>query len=170
MSRKIWGVIALLLMGPLQAEEEGRSVALGMPLSGVVAQVLVEEGQQVTVGTVLLKLDPRRYQYQLQFAEAALKELQVEQEDLQIELEQQLELFERMVTTESDLKRAKRKAAVIEAKIAQKQALRDIAALDLERTTLKAPLDGIVSRRLAEPGMVVSQEGEPVTLLILKVK
>ena len=171
MSKKIWGVLALLWVSPLLlAEESVREIELSVPLSGVVQQVLVEQGQSVKKGELLLKLDPRRYQIRLNYAEAALQEVEVEREDAELELTQQLELFERMVTTESDLKQAKRVMAKVQSKIAQRKALRDEAALNLEQTHLKAPVDGVVLKRYAEPGEVVSAHQYPSTLLLIGVK
>ena len=78
MSKKIWGVLALLWVSPLLlAEESVREIELSVPLSGVVQQVLVEQGQSVKKGELLLKLDPRRYQIRLNYAEAALQEVEV---------------------------------------------------------------------------------------------
>lgn len=168
MSRKMGGVVALLFSFTVLAQEQGRMVELGMPLSGVVQQVLVTPGQQVKTGELLLKIDPRKYQYRLKRAQAALQVAQVELEDVELELNNQLDLFERMVSTESELKRAKRAAARVEAEVAQREAERDEAVLELEWTQLKAPLDGVISQRLAEPGEVVSSH-HPTTLLLLRV-
>ncbi len=168
MSRKIGGLLVLLLNFSVVAEEQGRTVELGLPLSGVVQQVLVTQGDPVKAGALLLKLDPRRYQYRLNRAQAVLQAAQVELEDVELELNNQLDLFERMVTTESELKRAKRAAARVRAAVAQREAERDEAALELELTTLKAPLDGVITERLAEPGEVISSH-HPATLLLLQV-
>ncbi len=151
------------------SESEGRLVELSIPLSGVVHRVLVEAGQLVEQGEVLLKLDARRYQYRLNHAQAVIEEIQVELEDLELELNNQLELFERMVTTETELKRAKRRVAQARAQLAQRQALRDEAQLNLELTTLVAPINGVVAERYAEPGEVISEES-PVPLLLLRVQ
>ena len=42
-----------------------------------------------------------------------------------------------------------------------------IANKNLEYSILRAPFNGVVSKRLAEPGMVVSAELQPATLIIL---
>lgn len=172
MNRKVIGpLVGLLgvLMNPMiHAQEQGRTIELALPLSGVVQQVLVEAGQRVQRGELLLKIDPRRYQYRLNRAEAALKAVQVEAEDMALELSDQLELYERMVTTESELKRVQRAAAKVDAQVAQRAAERDEAALDLEQTVLKSPLGGVVVQRLAEPGEVLSRH-HPAPVLLLQV-
>ncbi len=161
-------LLSLLFNAVAFAEEQGRTVELSLPLSGVVQQVLVQQGDAVQQGQALLKIDARRYQLRLNRAEAALQAARVEAEDVAVELNNQLDLYERMVTTESDLKQAKRDAARADAVIAQRTAERDEAALDLEWTVLKAPLDGVIRQRLAEPGEVVSRH-HPTSLLLLQV-
>lgn len=52
-------------------------------------------------------------------------------------------------------------ASVAEAQVKQAQAAVDMAKLNLERTTVRAPANGIVSRRTAEMGQVV-QAGQPL--------
>jgi RND family efflux transporter MFP subunit len=168
MSRNRAGLLMLLWSLTAAAEGPERRIELGLPLDGVVQEVVVEAGQQVRQGAVLLRLDPRRYQFRLNHAEALLDASRVELEDVELELKNQIELFERMVTTESELKRARRAAARVRAEIAQHQAMRDEAALELEWTVLKAPLDGVVVERFAEPGEVISSH-HPATLLLLKV-
>ncbi len=161
----LWGVSHWAL-----ADAPGRTVDLGVPLSGVVESVAVEVGEQVKAGQELLKLDARRYRIRLQYAEAALSEVEVDLSDAQLELDRQEELYERMVTTESDLKAAKRAVARIQAQIVQRRALRDEAQLDLERTVLKAPREGVVIERGAEPGEVVSGRDHPPVLIRLGVQ
>ena len=171
MCRKIWSLVVLLWWSlPLSAGESARHVELSLPVSGVVEQVLVDAGQSVKRGDTLLILDARRYQIQLNYAEAALQAVMVDLEDAELELSNQLDLFERMVTTESDLKEAKRVVAKVRAEILQQKALRDEALLNVEQTVLKAPRDGVILKRHAEPGEVHVIRDRATTLLLLGVE
>jgi membrane fusion protein (multidrug efflux system) len=57
------------------------------------------------------------------------------------------------------------RASVAEAQARQAQAAVDRARLDLERTTIKAPVSGVVSKRTVEVGQVV-QPGQPLVALV----
>jgi membrane fusion protein (multidrug efflux system) len=56
------------------------------------------------------------------------------------------------------------RAAAADAQVKQAQAALDVAKLNLERTTVRAPSNGLVSRRTVEVGQVV-QAGQPVMAL-----
>jgi membrane fusion protein (multidrug efflux system) len=57
------------------------------------------------------------------------------------------------------------RAASAVAKVDQQKAAVARAELDLERATIKAPSDGIVSRKSAEPGQVI-QAGQPLMTIV----
>jgi HlyD family secretion protein len=71
--------------GTLAAEARvvpARSAALGLPGGGIVAEVLVDEGDQVQAGQALLRLDQARAQAQVAQAEAELAQAQAAFEQL----------------------------------------------------------------------------------------
>ena len=59
-----------------------RSAALSLPIGGMVAEVLVGEGDQVTAGQVIARLDATQLQARVAGAEAALAEAQANYENL----------------------------------------------------------------------------------------
>ncbi|UXX82790.1 efflux RND transporter periplasmic adaptor subunit [Roseovarius pelagicus] len=56
--------------------------------------------------------------------------------------------------------------AVAEAQLQQAQAQLDIAELNLERTTLRAPVDGLISARNGQIGAIAASGGEPIFRMI----
>src|SRR5439155_21716198 len=58
------------------------SAALSLPIGGMVAEVLVGEGDQVTVGQVIARLDATQLQARVAGAKAALAEAQANYENL----------------------------------------------------------------------------------------
>jgi HlyD family secretion protein len=60
-----------------------RSAALSLPIGGMVAEVLVGEGDQVTAGQVIARLDATQLQARVAGAKAALAEAQANYEQLQ---------------------------------------------------------------------------------------
>ena len=168
---KRWGAVVLMTLSVSVTAEQVplASVELAVPVSGVVQKVLVESGDSVEAGQLLLQLDPRRFEIRLRGAEAALQEMRVELGDAQRNLLNEEDLFERMVTTENALRLARQAVERIHAKIGQREAIRDEAALNLEFCALRAPQAGVIVERRAEPGEVVSSAIQPPVLLILGV-
>ncbi len=56
--------------------------------------------------------------------------------------------------------------AVAEAQLQQAQAQLDIAELNLERATLRAPVDGLISARNGQIGAIAASGGEPIFRMI----
>jgi len=68
-------------------------------------------------------------------------------------------------TEPSQMAATRARAASAAAKVEQQKAAVARAELDLERATIKAPTDGIVSRKSAEPGQVI-QPGQPLMTIV----
>lgn len=162
-------LLAALSFSVVAEQDPLTPVELSVPVSGVVKQVVVRVGEEVNAGQLMLRLDPRRFEIRLRGAEAALQEAEVELADAQRNLLNEEDLFERMVTTENDLRLAQQAVDRVRARIGQRQAARDEAALDLELSVLRAPQGGVVLERHAEPGEVVSARTHPPILLVLGV-
>ncbi|WP_245890942.1 efflux RND transporter periplasmic adaptor subunit [Albidovulum aquaemixtae] len=69
-------------------------------------------------------------------------------------------------TAEAALSSAKDGLAVAEAQLQQVQAQRDIAALNFDHATIRAPASGIVSARNGQIGAIATSGGEPIFRLI----
>lgn len=165
MIKSIFMLPALLLAQPLMAAD---SVRLSTPVAGVVKEVHVQTGQTVRKGDALLALDNTRYQARLMEAEAGFTRAKQEADDADKEFKRAEELYARGVssTTERDavtLRHVRATAGLKEA-----EARRLIAQKNLDDTILRAPFDGVVKSREAEPGMVVAVDCTPPVLIVLK--
>lgn len=127
-----------------------RDLKLGFKTGGVVAELLVEEGERVTRGQVLARLDPSELEAGLAQAQAGLAKASRDLARVR-GLESQAVL---PGSTREDAETARAVAA------AQVRGLR----WNLETTTLTADTDGVVLKRLAEPGEVVGP-GQPVLVI-----
>jgi multidrug efflux system membrane fusion protein len=142
-------------------------VPLTTPVSGVVKSVSVTAGQSVKKGQVLLALDDTIYQARVTEAEAALSRLKEESAEADRDLKRAKELYDRAVSSTTEFEQAKLRYARADGLYREAQAKLTIARKNLEYSTLRAPFNATVSKRLAEPGMVVSAEFQPATLIIL---
>lgn len=142
-------------------------VRLSTPVSGVVKEVYVQVGQRVKKGDRLLALDDTTLRARVMEAEAGGMRTKQEAEDADRELKRAQELYDRGVssTTEFDAARLRHARAAANAKEAE--ARRIIAQKNLDDSVLRAPFDGVVKAREAEPGMVVPAQFDPPTLILL---
>jgi membrane fusion protein (multidrug efflux system) len=140
--------VAQVAKRPIQASYHG-TAALEAPneaqvvakTSGVLLQLLVEEGDAVKAGQVLARIDPDRPRLELQRADAMLKKLQAE-------AARSKELFERKLVAADVYER-------IRFDIATQQAAYDMAKLELSYTNIVAPIDGVIAQRMVKQGNLI---------------
>lgn len=142
-------------------------VKLTTPVSGVVKAVYVQVGQRVKKGDKLLALDDTILRARVMEAEAGLMRVQQEAEDADRDFKRAQELYDRGVTSTTEFDAAKLRHARATASAREAEARLIIAKKNLEYSVLRAPFDGVVKAREAEPGMYVSTPLDPPTLIIL---
>ncbi|MDQ2994803.1 MAG: efflux RND transporter periplasmic adaptor subunit [Pseudomonadota bacterium] len=118
--------------------------------AGSVQDILVKEGQTVTKGTVLAKLDPRDFQNRADEAKAHYELMRVNLNRFSILLKSAT-----VSRAEYDQKAADYKVA---------EANLDTAQKALEDTNIKAPYDGIIAKRFVEQFEHV-QAKQPIMLI-----
>lgn len=123
---------------PLEAKGEAQVVA---KTSGVLLQLLAEEGDRVRAGQVLARIDPERPRLELQRNEAMLRKLEAEYRRAQ-------ELFERKLLAAEAHER-------LRFDLETQRALHEMARLELSYTNVVAPFDGVVAQRMAKEGNLI---------------
>lgn len=156
-----WGALAAT---PLMAADK---VELTTRVSGVVDQVLVKAGQNVRKGTILLRLDKTILQARFDEAAAEHARAQADEADAKREMERAQELFNRTVSSTTELDAAVLRHARAQAALSAASARRVIAQKNLHDAELKAPFDAVVSAVPGVPGTVVAADCQPKTLVIL---
>ncbi|MBU4500803.1 MAG: efflux RND transporter periplasmic adaptor subunit [Gammaproteobacteria bacterium] len=148
---------------PLWAAE---SVELSTRVSGVVETVWVKPGQRVKKGTPLLRLDRTILQASLAEATAEQARAQADASEARREKERAQELFNRTVSSTSELDAAMLLDARAQAALAIAKARRVIAQKNVQDAELKAPFDGVVKAVPGGPGTVVAADCQPKPLII----
>ncbi len=143
-------------------------VPLTTPVSGVVEAVFVKPGQRVSKGMLLLQLDKTILQARFDEAVAELARAQAEEVDSKRDLGRAQELFDRTVSSASELEAATLRYVRAQATLAATTARRVIAERNLQNAELKAPFSGVVSAVPGMPGTVVTADCQPQTLVILR--
>lgn len=133
-------------------------IQLRSEVSGRVAEVLVEEGQDVLKGDLLLRLDPESFESDLESAEAGKRasELEIDRRRAQVDdiarrVRRQRQLYEKRLVGQEAFEQLEnqQKIAMIEVHAAeqslrQQQARQNLARDQLERSLFRAPINGMV--------------------------
>jgi RND family efflux transporter MFP subunit len=147
-----------------------RQATVSAKLTGKIAEVLVDEGMRVQAGQVLARLDASNLEASLKLAEAqaqaaqaALAETQVRLELAEREWRRIQELADTGVASEADLDQARAEVNSLRARLERQRAEvavgeRQVAVLlqQLEDLVIRAPFDGVVTTKDAQPGEMVS--------------
>ncbi len=138
-------------------------VEVAPDVSGLVTQVAVANDAAVRKGQLLFYIDRDRYALALRQAEAALAAQTASLAETRRELARNTGLGELVAAETTEQSQAK--AAEGEAAVAQARAARDLAALNLQRTAVLAPANGVLSDLTLRVGDYVTA-GKPVLALI----
>ena len=153
----------ITVSGPVSAVEE---MQLGVEVSGLrVSTLNVDVGEAVARGQVLLTLDHRMLDSDVAQASAALREAEAGAVLARSNLSrgQNLAASRYISATQLDELRAARTQA--EARVGTARAAHDAAALRRSFAELRAPANGIISKRLVQPGQVVAAGSELMRLI-----
>jgi RND family efflux transporter MFP subunit len=155
------GVRERELTGTLAAEQ---SSELSFAVSGTVAEVLVDEGMNVTAGQVLARLNTETFDIALSSAQARLASASAALEEQQLNFRRQRTLFEKNIVARAALDRAQAALTTARAQVSAARSDVSRARRDIDRTVLNAPFDGTIAARMIEPFQEVAT-GTPVFVL-----
>lgn len=159
-----------------------RTVSIGSELSGIVRNVLVDVNSIVKEGDVLIELDDANLKALVNQARASLasaRAAQAEAKATQVEAEAKMRRYEELnktsggrlpSRTELDVQRAtvlKAQAGTMSAAAAidDAEATLETRLTDLDKASIKSPVDGVVLARTVEPGYAVAASLQAVELL-----
>jgi len=144
-----------------------QKVELGTLVSGVVGEVHVRPGQTVAKGDTLISLDGRGFSAQVSRRQAGYEHAKAALEEAEREDERAIELYERTVL--SDFERNQALIGLHAARAVAEAARADLteARLNLERSVLRAPFDGLVLSVGVSPGQTIVSEWQSQPLVTL---
>ncbi len=154
---------SVVASGPITAWEE---MQLGVELSGLrVTALNVDVGQAVHKGDVLLEIDHRTLDSDLHQAQAAVAEAQAGVGLAQANLGRGQQMAKHQLISASALDELRAAMVQAQAKLATAAAQRDGVQQRRDFASLRAPDDGIISKRMVQPGQVVSAGAEMLRLI-----
>ncbi|MBO9519216.1 MAG: efflux RND transporter periplasmic adaptor subunit [Porphyrobacter sp.] len=146
--------------------EASRSVELRPRVSGQVTAVHFQDGQFVRQGQPLFTIDPRPYQAALAEAQAGVATARSDLSLARANLDRALRLVEDDAVAKSEIDALRARVTAANASLAAAQARVRSRSLDVEFTTVRAPISGRVSDRRVDPGnLVAAGDGPAATLL-----
>lgn len=161
-----------------------RAVDLSSDISAKVAELLVDEGEDVVVGQILMRLDPAQYQAGVSRSQATLSQARAMEAQQranllrsQRDLDRLLALYSRdsLLVSQQQVDDARTNADVAVAQlesaqygVAQAQASLDEAEDRLSKTIIRAPIAGKITRLNVEEGetVIIGTMNNPGSLIL----
>jgi len=131
------------------------TVTVRSRVDGQIINVAFKEGQFVHEGDLLVQIDPRPFQVQLEQAQGQLAKDQAQRKDAEVNLERYKLLFKEGVIPQQQLDTQAALVGQFDGAIKSDQSQVDNAKLQLTYSRITAPISGRVGLRLVDPGNIV---------------
>ncbi|HEY2587457.1 MAG TPA: efflux RND transporter periplasmic adaptor subunit [Tepidisphaeraceae bacterium] len=142
----------------------GERVSVAAELGGRIARLAVAEGQVVHKGDLIAQLEAEEYRAGLAEATARLGEIDADISLLEWKLKRTTDLTARGATPLVEVEQQRRDLAAARARRLAAAAHADQLRIQVDRTTITAPIDGTVITRFAQESEVV-QAGSPIVTI-----
>ena len=139
-------------LGVVEASSDSN---VGFEVAGVLDALTAQEGDFVTTGQVLGKLDTRQQEAALSLAKAQSKEVSAQLELAELNLERINSLRSQNLVSQREADDARLTVEATQARLETTQASVRNAEIVVAKSQLTAPFDAIVSKTLREPGSII---------------
>jgi len=131
--------------------------------SGEVLELLVETGENVTAGELLVRIDPRTVSNRLAQAEAELKAALSRRQIAESQMTRAESLVEQGTFTEADYEQAALALADAQAQVVSTEVDVENARIAVDDTEIRAPVSGTIIEKPVEKGQVISSPTQDVS-------
>jgi RND family efflux transporter MFP subunit len=146
--------------------EVTQAVELRARVSGYLLKASFREGTEVKQGELLFEIDPRPYRVELDRANAALALAEARLKLAEANHKRLAALLPRGAVAREEVDKAVADRAEAEAGVELAKAGREVARLNFEFTQVRAPVAGLVGRRLVVPGNLVKADDTLLAALV----
>src|SRR5215831_4734247 len=161
-----WQLWSYYMLEPWTRDGRVRAdvVTVAADVSGLVSDVFVHENDKVTKGEPLFRIDQRRFQYALDQAKADVASHLATLDQNKRDLARSKSLTTLSVTPQQ-VERNQEAVDTAQAQLAAANAALEVAQLNLERSTVLAPVNGIVTNFGLLPGRYVNTGASDFALI-----
>ena len=149
------------------ALEAVQTVQVGSEVSGKIMELFADYNSLVTNGQVLAKLDASTYERQVEQAEAERESAKASLKLAEANFKRAEELRALELVSQADYDQAEAARAQARATLQVRQASLSKAQVDLEKTTIFSPMDGVVISRAVDVGQTVAASLNAPTLFTI---
>ncbi len=142
-----------------------QSVSVEAQVGGMLTDVAFKEGDAVTRGQLLFRLDPRPFQASLRQAQAVLARDQAQAANARRDAERYRTLVAKDYVTKSQADQAEATAAALRATLVSDSSAIETARLNLAYATITAPISGRTGSLLVRQGNLVKPGGTPLVVI-----
>lgn len=135
-------------------------------VQGLLQKQAFREGDNVKKGTELFRIDPTRYQAQVDVCKSTLAQLAVSLADAKTKYERQQQLMKLNASSKDDLESAKAKLDELTAQQESAEAALTIAEDDLSRCVIRAGMDARIGRVNFSEGNYITDIKSPLALIV----
>ncbi len=143
------------------------NVQVGSQISGILKEIKVDYNSHVKEGEVLAQIDPSTYEQNVTSSEADLASVQAALELAELEYRRQTDLRKSQLISQSDQDTAAANFHQAQAAVKMREAAVHRDKVDLERTTIYAPISGVVISRNVDVGQTVAASFSTPTLFVI---
>jgi len=144
-----------------------QTAAVGSQVGGIVQRVAFREGDNVEAGQLLIQIDPRPFRTALDQANAALARDRAQAATASLEADRASKLYEQNMLSRSEYDQDVANAAALQATVEADSAAAAMARLNLEYSSIRAPIAGRTGRLLVHEGdYVKAATSDPLVTII----
>ncbi|WP_316858569.1 efflux RND transporter periplasmic adaptor subunit [uncultured Cohaesibacter sp.] len=133
-----------------------RTVQIRPQVGGIIEKRLFEQGAFVDEGQPLFQIVDKSYRAQVENASAALENAEAALDLAKIELERAKQLFEKKSASQQTYDSAVAGAKSAEAQMKAARAALETQKINLDYTTIRSPISGVIGAALVSEGALVS--------------
>lgn len=125
-------------------------------VTGILEERLFQEGEMVEAGEPLYRIDDQLYKAELASARANLASAEATLEQARLEAQRYERLIQQQAVSQQELDQARATLQESKAQVAARKAALHTARINLDYTTIEAPITGRIGRSAVTPGALVT--------------
>ena len=142
------------------------TIEIGSQVQGTVQDIYVDFNSLVEKGEVLAKIDPAPFEAKLNQAQADLTKARADAELANTIMQANRELYEQRLISKQEYEDSRVKYSAAAAALEQAKVALEIARADLNNTTIRSLIDGMVISRNINVGQTVSERNSQPLFVI----